>query len=304
MSIQHVAIIGRGALGLLYGDLIASALGPDAVTYVMDPARLQRHAHETPLVNGRPCRIRCATPEAVGTVDLVLLTVKATGLDAALDTMAPVVGTETRIVSLLNGITSEERIAARFGWAGTVISVAQGMDAVFIDGALTYSHPGEIIFGAAPGTSPAAVADIDAFFTRAGIVHTVATDIRHRLWAKLMLNVGINQTCMAYGGTYGSASEAGSEQNRSFIAAMREVIAVAHAEGIELTEADLTGMAELIASLDPAGMPSMAQDRINKRPTEVEEFAGTVIRRAEAAHILVPQNRFLYDQIKAIEAAY
>ena len=116
-----------------------------------------------------------------------------------------------------------------------------------------------------------------------------------------MLNVGINQTCMAYGGTYGTATAPG-EQNRSFIAAMREAMAVARAEGIELTEQDLGDMVDLIASIDPAGMPSMAQDRVVHRRTEVEEFAGTVIRLAEQHGILVPQNRWLYDRIREIEA--
>lgn len=52
------------------------------------------------------------------------------------------------------------------------------------------------------------------------------------MWAKLMLNDGINQTCMAYGGTYGSATEQGSEQRRCFVSAMRETLAVANAEGV------------------------------------------------------------------------
>ena len=71
-----------------------------------------------------------------------------------------------------------------------------------------------------------------------------------------------------------------------------------------VTEADLAQMAALIASLDPQGMPSMAQDRINRKPTEVEEFSGTIIRLADAHGILVPQNRWLYKRIREIEAGY
>ena len=80
--------------------------------------------------------------------------------------------------------------------------------------------------------------------TRAGIPHVVERDIRHRMWSKLMLNDGINQTCMAYGGTYGSAVEPGSEQRRSFVAAMCETLAVGQAEGVALTERDLTQMVQ------------------------------------------------------------
>ena len=85
---------------------------------------------------------------------------------------------------------------------------------------------------------------------------------------------------------------------------MREALAVARAEGVDVTEADLAQMAELIASLDPDGMPSMAQDRINGRRTEVEEFSGTIVRLAERHGILVPTNRWLYARIRELEEGF
>lgn len=304
MAIKKAAIIGRGAVGLLYGNMIRKNLGLDAAEYVMDDERFARHAGQEVRINGVPCDIPTIPESQAGPVDLVILTVKAPGLSGALDTMERLVGPSTKIMSLLNGVTSEERIAERFGWAHTVVSIAQGMDAVFIGDELTYSHVGEIRFGAATGTEPGVVEDIDEFLTRAGISHVVEPDIRHRLWTKLMMNVGINQTCMAFGGTYGSACVEGSEQNLCFVAAMREALAVARAEGIDVTEADLTQMYEIILGLDPDGMPSMAQDRINRKPTEVEEFSGTIIRLAERHGILVPQNRWLYGRIREIERTY
>ena len=304
MAIERVAILGRGAVGLLYGSLIEKNLGPQAVEYVMDDARFARHAGELPTVNGEPCRVRTVPASEATPVDLVILAIKAPGMPEALDTMERLVGPRTAIASLVNGVTSEERIAECFGWERTVLSVAQGMDAVFIGSDMTYSHPGEIRFGAAPGTAAGVVADVADLYARAGIPYVVETDIRHRMWTKLMLNVGINQVCMVYGGTYGSASEPGSEQNRCFVAAMREALAVARAEGVDVTEADLSQMAALIASLDPEGMPSMAQDRINGKPTEVEEFSGTVIRLAERHGLLVPTNRWLYEHIRELEAGF
>ena len=304
MAIESVAIVGRGAVGMLYGSIDERNLGPGAVEFVMDDERFARHAGETPLVNGAPLRVPTVPASEAAPVDLVILATKATGLGQALDTMEGLVGPETRIVSLLNGVTSEERVAERFGWGRTVLSVAQGMDAVFVGGEMTYAHPGEIRFGAAPGTKPGVVEEVADLYERAGIPHVVEADIRHRMWVKLMLNVGINQTCMAYGGTYGTASEPGSEQDRCFVAAMREALAVARAEGVDVTEEDLAQMAQLVASLDPAGMPSMAQDRINRRPTEVEEFAGTIIRLAEKHGILVPTNRWLYQRIRELETEF
>ncbi len=175
---------------------------------------------------------------------------------------------------------------------------------MFLNGALTFTNAGEIRFGAAAGTKAR-----NRYRHRRALhalrnAHTVESNIAHRMWAKLMLNDGINQTCMAYGGTYGSATKPGSEQRRCFVSAMRETLAVANAEGVELTEADLTQMVHLIEGIDPAGMPSMAQDRIAQRKTEVEEFAGTICRLAAKHDIQVPQNDWLYQRIREIESSW
>ena len=207
MQINKVAFIGKGGVGLLYGSMIAQALGNDAVEYVMDDARFERHAGDALTVNGKPCALKSVRASEATPADLVILTVKTTGLDVALKTLESVVGPDTLIASLCNGITSEQKIAERFGWEHTVLGICQGMDAVFLNGELTYTNAGEIRFGAAAGTDPATVIAIDELYTRCGIAHTVEHDIAHRMWAKLMLNDGINQTCMAYGGTYGSATE-------------------------------------------------------------------------------------------------
>lgn len=296
MQINKIAFIGKGGVGLLYGSMIAKALGNDAVEYVMDDARFERHANDALTVNGKPCALKSVRASKATPADLVILTVKTTGLDQALKTMERVVGPNTLIASLCNGITSEQKIAERFGWEHTVLGICQGMDAVFLNGALTFTNAGEIRFGAAAGTDPATVTAIDGLYTRCGIAH--------RMWAKLMLNDGINQTCMAYGGTYGSATEPGSEQRRCLVSAMRETLAVANAEGVELTEADLTQMVHLIEGIDPAGMPSMAQDRVARRKTEVEEFAGTICRLATKHDIQAPQNEWLYQRIRDIEASW
>ena len=223
MQINKVAFIGKGGVGLLYGSMIAKALGNDAVEYVMDDTRFERHAGDALTVNGKPCDLTSVRVSEATPADLVILTVKTTGLDQALKTMERVVGPNTLIASLCNGITSEQKIAERFGWEHTVLGICQGMDAVFLNGALTFTNAGEIRFGAAAGTNPATITAIDELYTRCGIAHTVEDDIAHRMWAKLMLNDGINQTCMAYGGTYGSATEPGSEQRRCFVSAMPPV---------------------------------------------------------------------------------
>lgn len=107
MQINKVAFIGKGGVGLLYGSMIAQALGNDAVEYVMDDARFERHAGDALTVNGKPCVLKSVRASEATPADLVILTVKTTGLDQALKTMEHIVGPNTLIASLCNGITSE-----------------------------------------------------------------------------------------------------------------------------------------------------------------------------------------------------
>ena len=87
-------------------------------------------------------------------------------------------------------------------------------------------------------------------------------------------------------------------------AAMREAMQVAQASGVNVTEEDFEFYVRLIDSLDPQGMPSMRQDGVAKRPSEVELFAGTAIRKGRELGVPVPENDSLYREIKALEATY
>lgn len=302
-KIKTVAIVGMGALGVLFGDEICRSLGDDAVCFVADPARAARYRETAFTVNGRPCDFRVAPTDQAAPADLVIVAVKSTALEQALDTMAPCVGPDTTIISVLNGISSEEIIGARYGKERIVYTVAQGMDAVKFGGALTYSKPGGLNIGATPALELGRLEALTKFFDRAGVPYVLEADIMHRMWAKFMLNVGINQTCMAFETTYGGVLDA-PKLFAIFDGAMREVQALAAREGVALTDADREDYISLMHSLSPTGMPSMRQDGVAKRPSEVELFAGTVCRLAAKHNLPVPINQMLYTRIREMEAAY
>ena len=92
MRKPRIAIIGKGALGMLYGSMVQDALGADAVTFVMDPARLAKHAGDVSTVNGCEYPFRDAVPEEAGVQDLVILAVKSYGLESALDLVPSLLG--------------------------------------------------------------------------------------------------------------------------------------------------------------------------------------------------------------------
>lgn len=303
-EINRVHIVGMGALGLLYGDLIQKHLGSEAVTFVMDPARCEKYQNKTYLINGVDTKFRKISCTEATPCDLLIVAVKDTGLQSALEVMASSVGPDTVIVSVMNGISSEQTIGSRFGMERMIHTVAQGMDAMHFSGRLEYSKPGQLCMGVLPPAPKEILDRVCRFFDRASMAYTREPDILHRMWGKYMLNVGINQGCMVYGTTYGGALEEGSEVNMTVVAAMREVILVANAEGVNLGEADLKQYLDLMATLAADNMPSMAQDRVNKNPSEVEMFAGTVLKLARKHGIPAPANAFLKRRVREIEAEY
>ena len=304
MKIENIAIIGMGALGTMYGSFLTRRLGRDAVGFIMDPDRRARYEADPVTDNGEPCDFRLLDAgRADRPADLVIFAVKATGLDRAMDDAAAWIGPDTVLISLLNGITSEALLEHRFGAAGVVYCVAQGMDATKLGSALTWTRMGTLVFGIPDGTRRPALEALTALAAQTGLPCTVEEDVLHRLWSKFMLNVGVNQVVMVCRGTYGTIQAPGAPRER-MIAAMREVISLAECEGIPVTEDDLRFYVDLVDTLSPDGMPSMRQDGAAGRPSEVELFSGTVCRLAAKHGLPVPVNEALYREIRAMEAGY
>jgi 2-dehydropantoate 2-reductase len=118
-----------------------------------------------------------------------------------------------------------------------------------------------------------------------------------------MVNVGVNQAAAAFDVTYGGLAQEG-EARQAMLSAMEEVIQLSALEGCPLPADAATGWVPLLDTFNPTGMPSLRQDVLAKRPTEVELFAGTILRLASKHGLSCPVNQMLYDRIRAIEAAY
>ena len=295
--IRTAALIGLGALGILFGRKMPG------VQVVADAARAARYAAEPAECNGVPCSFTFCAPADGRPVDLVLVAVKATALDAAIRDIAAFVGPDTVILSVLNGITSEQRLDAVY--PGHLLwSVAIGMDANRTGRKLVFKAPGMIQFGERDGRITPRVAAVAQYFDACGIACEPCADILYKQWHKLMINDGLNQASAAFGMTYGDLARACPERD-TMLAAMQEVIRLANAEGIPLPpDDDVRWLEGAIPRFKPDNKPSMGQDVAARRPTEVEEFAG-VVRRLSAKHGLpTPANDFFYQRIRAIEASW
>ena len=124
-----------------------------------------------------------------------------------------------------------------------------------------------------------------------------------RQWGKLMLNVGVNQAVMVFEGDYGTVQHPGRPRE-VMLGAMREVQSLSRLEGYPIPDDEFDGWVKLVDSLSPTGKPSMRQDGEAHRPSEVELFAGTIVRLAQKHGLDVPVNRWLYEMVRNMEAAY
>ena len=170
------------------------------------------------------------------------------------------------------------------------------MDAMREGTQLHFTKCGKIQFGSRDGSQTEEIAALEKYLSEAGIPYEVRSDIRCAMWRKYLLNVGVNQACTVYETDYGHVTSPGPicEEMRE---AMREVIRIAAAEGISLTEDDIDAAIELEKTLKPDGYPSMRQDALAGRQTEIDLFAGTVIAKGKKYGIPTPVNKKYRDML-------
>ena len=232
-TVGLIGLIGLGAVGALYAErLLASGA---QLRVIVDEARKARYEKEGVFVNGVRVDFPYATPKDAAPVDLLLIATKAGGLQDAMETAAGFVGEKTLIVSLINGVTSEEIVSERFGGENVLYSVAQGMAAVKEGNRLTDAPPGRIVLGERePGTVSARVRAVAAYLTAHGVQVNPVEDMVRRQWGKLMLNVGINQACMVFECDYGGVQQPGRPRE-VMLGAMREAQKLAMLEGFRIS---------------------------------------------------------------------
>jgi 2-dehydropantoate 2-reductase len=300
-SIETVSIIGAGALGAVYAAMLHD-MDPRCVAFVAGGERVERLRRAGVVVNDKPYHIPVLTPEdRAAPADLVIVAVKYQHLDDAIRDMKSRVGAETLILSVMNGIESEERIGAAYGMNKILYCVSVGIDALREGNRVIYTTQGKLFIGeAANPVLTERVRRVQALFEKAGIVYETPPDMLRILWWKFMINVGINQASAVLRAPY-KVFQAGGEARKLMDTAMWEVVRLAGKAGIDLSEADVSSFEPFLFRLNPQGKTSMLQDVEAGRKTEVEMFAGRVIELGRRYDVPTPVNQRLFDQIRKIE---
>jgi len=298
----RISVIGLGAMGAAYAAKLHLAPGTE-VRVIADGERAKRLARDGVVVNGLRHDFRIVTPDdEVEPADLMIVAVKYTGFHQALEQIGRHISDGTIVLSLLNGITSEEEIGAAYPMSHPLLSITFGVDSVRVGNEITYSSLGSMSFGEKVNTEPFTeqVRWVARLFDSADLAYDIPSDMVKQLWWKYLVNTGVNQVTAILGSTY-EIVQHDSPARDLMIAAQREVVSVAQAQGIELDETDIDSWLTVLAGLGPHQYTSMAQDALAHRPTETDIFSGAMRRMGADLGVPVPVNTCLHQILKSQE---
>lgn len=303
-SIQKVYLSGLGAVGSSYANLLYK-MDPDCIKIIASSDRIERYTHNGIFVNEQRIPFQYIKPEETAPpADLILIAVKQHQLQQAIEDIRNFVGEETIILSLLNGIVSEEIIGHEYGLDKLLYSFVVATDAVRNGTHIYFSKVGTIYLGEKynKNYSPKLTA-VKELFDRSGIPYIIPENMLYELWWKFGMNVGINQTSAILKAPYGIFQKH-KEARELMQMACREVVQISEKAGIGLTEESIARYFSIVNTLSPEGKTSMLQDVDAGRKTEVEIFAGTVIDLGIKYGIPTPVNDMMYRMIRVIEQNY
>lgn len=306
-AITDVALIGLGAVGAAYLTSVADNFPECRIRVIAAGERAARLRAGGIIYNGRRYMFDVAEPQDGTPAGLLFVSVKNGQLSEAMEQASAFVGPETVIISPLNGVTSERKLAERFGAENVVYSYAIKLDATRRGAETVCGNEGWIVFGDErnePGRLSENVLAVEEFFKRSHIEYEIPEDMIKSLWKKFMMNCGLNQTSAVLGFSYGLMQR--SQEARSLMrSAMEEAAAAARAAaGVELGEAEIGEIFRTMDMLSPNGKTSMLQDVDARRVTEVDAFAETVASIAREHGFAAPVNELYLRLIRAREESF
>ena len=299
MKIQSVAVLGAGAVGsyVIWG---LSEKNDIHLSVIAKGERAERLKAEGCQINGKTYHPEVLTPEEANGADLLVVSLKYGALAGALEDIKAAVGENTIVMSLMNGVDSEEIISGVIDKSHimySLIKVAshrEGKEYVF-NPETTIG----IIYGEESGnvTSDRVLA-IKELFDGTGINYRITEFIKEEIWSKFRLNICNNLPQAVIGAGVGCYTD--SEHMKAVSAGLRkEVEAVAAAKGIDMSRCDSSSGRG--STVPPTARYSTLQDIDAGRHTEIDMFSGAMMHMGKELGIPTPYNEYTYHIIKALE---
>lgn len=304
----RVAIVGAGAMGSVYAGLMASA-GHEvyAITLWEEHAEaMDRSGLRVEGVSGDhtvPVHGTTST-EGIGTCDLVIISTKANDSEVAAHAALSLIGLETSVQTIQNGLGSADQVAAVVGSSKVAVGVVGGFGASLRAPGHVYHNGMEMVRFGAYADLPRTALEIGAEIWRsAGFEVALFDDIDRMVWEKVIVNVAFSATACLTGMTIGqvlSDSDAWQVARNCAV----EAVEVASAHGIELQVGDPIEHIRSLGAKIPDARPSMLLDHLAKQPSEIDVINGSIPREAAKVGLTAPVNATVVALVKAREANF
>lgn len=284
-------VVGAGSTGGYFGGRLAQA-GRD-VTFLVRPGRAAQLRQDGLQIVSPHGDVTLApklvTADTIpGPFDVVLLTVKGFSLEAALRDLAPAIGPETMILSVLNGMKHIDLLQDRFGKKAVVGCVCKVATTLDEQGRIhQLSKLQDIAYGEIDGTASDRTARLDAEMQGAGFDARLSPHIAREMWEKWTLLATMGGICCLMRGNIGEISRAagGRDFTLSFL---DEVAAVISAVGETPSDKFLATTREMLTQSDSEQASSMYRDLQSGQAVEVEQIIGDLLARGRQARLPMP----------------
>jgi len=297
---MRIAIVGAGGVGGYYGAQLTKA-GED-VTLIARGAHLaamREHGLVIRAGGGQETIPVRATddPGSVGSVDLVIIAVKLWSTAEAARSALPMLGPETAVVSLQNGVDKDAEIAAIIGEPRVLGGVTYIAAQIAEPGVIAIGGiSAKLLFGEFDRARSPRVEAFAAASQRAGLDFVVPPDIRRAIWEKFaFLTTMSGATALMRTGIGPIRSHPGAR--RILTSLLEEAAAVAHASGIALPDGYVAERLAAIDTFPPGQMASMARDLLAGNRIEVPWLSGAVVRIGAEHGVPTPTHAFVVDAL-------
>ena len=295
----HVAIVGSGALGLYYGAKLAHGGVPVSFLARRDLVHLKQKGLQITCTEGDfhlPHIKAYAEPQEIGPVDLVIVAFKTTSNASLAKLLPPLIGPDTSVCTLQNGLGNEELIGSLVGRNRILCGVCHVCVSRPTPGVASNMSGGNIRFSDLTGGDTPRVQSIAQLFEQAGIRCSVAPSVGSARWYKLVWNIPFNGLSISEGGIDTAQILSNPKLHAETLALMNEVMAASTALGFPQ---DPKHPIQEIARTQKMGayQPSSLLDYLAKKPVELESIWGEALRQGTAAGVPMPKLKELYQKL-------
>jgi 2-dehydropantoate 2-reductase len=298
-----IAVVGAGAMGSVYAGILGGA-GNEVWAVDVWAEHVDAINREGLTVEGasgrRTVRIRAtADPTEVGVCDLVVIATKARDVEAAAERARPLLGPETVVLPIQNGLGSADRVAGVLGDDRVAIGVAGGFGASVVGPGHVHHNGWELVrLGERSGPATPRIHRVAEVWAAAGFRVQAYDDVEQLVWEKLICNVSFSGTCAVLERTIGEVLDDPSAWQVA-LACGGEAYAVARARGISLEFDDPVAYVRAFGEKIAGARPSMLLDVAAGRPCEIAVINGAIPPAAHAVGLTAPVNEVVTALVRA-----